>query len=141
MAAGAALNRSLNSNDQLLGRTRDQLDTVNRWGLFVAPKSKKATIVAAEFTLAAKCAGWKAGGASAEKIALHLTRIREPIPVRWTKRNRTFMGPTPFWQERQVQRMIRGYHVVSGLLARGACKAPPGYDPPLAEPTPLPERN
>lgn len=141
MAAGANLEKSLMGTDQLLARTADQLATVNRFGMFVSPKSKKATIVPAEFDLAAKCAGWKAGGATAEQIALHLTRTREPRPIRWTGRNRTFMGPSPFWAERQVLRMVRGYHAVSGLYARGVCKAPAGYEPPLAEPTPLPERN
>lgn len=140
MAVGAMLNQSLVVSDMVASRTADENATVNRFGLFVSPKTKKATIVPAEFDLAAKCAGWKAGGASAEQIALHLTRTYEPQPKRWNGRNRTVMGPSPFWSERQVERMVKGYHVVSGLLARGACKAPAGYDPPLAAPTPLPER-
>lgn len=141
MAAGATLDRSLMKTDNLLGRTADQNATVNRFGLFISPKTKKASIVPAEFDLAAKCAGWKCAGASHEQIALHLTRTREPLPKRWHGRNRTFMAPSPFWKERQVRRMVRSYFAVSGLYARGACKAPAGYDPPVAVPTPLPERN
>lgn len=141
LAAGEILGFSLRRNDKLALMTADEQKTVNRWGLFVAKKTKKASIVPAEFDLAAKCAGWKAAGASAERIALHLTRTREQIPVRWTGRNRTFFGPAPFWHERQIERMVKGYYVVSDLYARGVCKAPAGYSVPLAEPTPLPERN
>jgi hypothetical protein len=141
MAAGASLDRSINRSEKLSDMTADQLLTVNRWGLAVTPKTRKATVVPAEFDLACRCAAWHLGGASYYRITLHLTRIREPLPVRWKKRNRTRFGPAPFWQVKQVRTMIRSYHVVTGLLERGSATAPAGYVVPTATPTPLPQRS
>ena len=139
MATGAALDRSINSIDKTNNLTDDQKLIVPRWGLALAPKTKRGTVVPAELELAARCAAWHAGGANPEKIALHLTRIREPLPMRWRGRNRTRFGPPPFWQPGQIKKMIHSYHVVAGLFTRGAVKAPKGFVLPTAEPTTLPE--
>ena len=139
MNAGASLDRSINRLDKVNDQTADERLIVNRWGLAVAPKTKRGTVVPAELDLAARCAAWHAAGASYERIALHLTRTRELMPMRWRGRNRTrFSRQAPFWREESVRKMIGSYAVVSDLFARGAVKAPKGYAIPDADPTPLP---
>lgn len=133
MEAGAHLDKSLGRFAIVNDRTDDENRTVNRWGLAV--RANRGTIVPGEFELIARCAAWHAAGATYVQIAGHLTRTGVPQPERLRKRNRIHR-PRP-WQPDQVRKMIRSYHVVAGLLARGAVKAPKGWTPPAAEPAPL----
>lgn len=141
MEAGASLDRRINRLDRHNDKTDDQARTVNRWGLAVARKTRKAVVVPAEFDLIARCAGWHLGGARVFQITRHLARVREPLPKRWHKRNRSRLaGAAPDWDHSQVRKMIHSYHVIVGLLERGCAAVPKGYAPPTAAPTPLPQR-
>lgn len=133
MEAGAHLDRSLARLGKVNDLTDDENRTVNRWGLSV--RKGRGTVVPEEFALIARCAAWHAGGASYLLIARHLTRAGVAQPERLRKRNR--IPRHRAWLKGQVEKMIRSYHVVTGLFARGAVGAPKGWTPPGAEPAPL----
>lgn len=136
MQAGADLNRGLAPTTGNAEKTDDEARTVNRWGLAVSPKTRVGVVVPAELDLAARCAAWFLGGNSYERIALHLTRIYEPLPKRWKKRNRVRFAPSPFWRKEQVRNMVESYTVVADLHARGVVGTPRGYTMPTVTPTP-----
>ncbi|HYH69491.1 MAG TPA: recombinase family protein [Urbifossiella sp.] len=149
MEAGAHLCRSIARSDVLNNLTADQAAMRNRWGLQVygKPANRRATVVPAEIELAARCAAWHAGGASCERIALQLTRTREELPERLRKgHRRVWYKRSPFWTEEKVKKMIKSYHVVADLYARGVVKRPrtlkaAEFTFPTAEPTHLPTRS